>query len=454
MAIIAQVLLDAGHDVEIYDINSVRHTPEQVAEYLSSKKYDMIGIGGLITTYKYLNLLVPLLREIYKTTPIVIGGAGLTSAPEVYMEHLRPDYAVIGEGEYTMLELANGVAPEKILGLAYYKDGELVFNPPRPLEKNLDNFPWQAFDLMDMEKYTLARGHNRTAQRELAVLASRGCPHNCSFCYHVFGRSMRQRSVDNVLDEMEYLIGRYGVEAFMILDELFTARKSYVLEFCEKIMERKLGVEWTCYSRVDTLNEEMMAAMRWAGCWKVGFGIESGSQRILNEMNKRVTPEQALETYRMAKKYFRRIRTTLIYGMPGEDKKSVEDTVRWCVAAGINQPLYHLSPHPGTQVYKENIDKILAKFGSEHEFFQALGDVRDFVINLTNFTDDEYFLTKYTAEKFIYWKSIKIVGYDIDKPIPNEYIRDGKIFLLHPEYVGGKRPETLERGSQYDIQRN
>jgi len=439
LASIAQVLRNAGHGVMIYDINSTRHTPEDVAHYLPRPydHFDMVGVGGLITTYKYLNFLVPLLREKYKNIPIVVGGGGITSAPEVFMENLRPDYGVLGEGEYTMLELANDASD--ILGIVYYEGDKLKFNPPRPLEKDLDKFGMGAIDLLDMDKYASMVKHNDWVSRELAMVATRGCPRNCSFCYHVFGRSQRYRSIESVLDEMEYLVNRYNVESIMFTDELFTARKSYVMQFCEELIKKQLGVAWSCLSRVDTIDEETMALMKRAGCFRVGFGFESGSQRILDEMNKGVTVEQAKRAYRLAERYFRYVGGTFIYGMPGENRETMKETILWCESVHIAAAFYHINPYPGTKVYQDNFDKIIKKYDSEHNYFLALGDAGQFVINLTEFTDDAYFRFKYIMEAEIRKRALEMLPVRIKDGVPPEFVENGMIYCIHPRHVKAMR---------------
>ena len=435
LASIAQMLRNAGHSPTIYDINSTRHTREEVAHYLPREEFDMVGVGGLITTYKYFTFLFPLLRETYKNTPLVLGGGGITSAPEVFMENLRPDYGVLGEGEYTMLELANGDNASDISGLVYYEADKLKFNPLRPLEKDLDKFGMGAIDLLDMDKYANAVCHNHEKNRELSMVATRGCPRSCTFCYHVFGRSCRYRSVEAVLDEMEYLVDKYKVESIMFSDELFTARKSYVMQFCEELLKRQIGAEWSCLGRVDTVDEEMMALMSRAGCIHMGFGIESGSQRILDEMNKGVTVEQAADTMRLANRYFRTTRGSFIYGMPGENNESIAETIYWCASLRMRPTFYHLNPYPGTKVYRDNFDKIMEKYGNEHNYFSALGDASEFVINLTKYTDSTYFLHKSRMEVEIGMRSLHTRAINLADGIPTEYILDGKILCIHPKHI-------------------
>jgi len=435
LAIVANVLRNAGHQVELLDINSHRYSRGEMLFRLPDGPYDLVGVSGLITTYRYMIFLMPLLRQKYDA-PIVIGGGGITSAPDVYMTNFRPEYGVIGEGEHTALELANGVPPKDILGLVYFEDGNLKINPPRPVEMDLDKFPWPAHDLLDHDIYLK---HVSTG----LMFATRGCPFGCKFCFHTFGRKRRQRSVKDVVDEMEYLAGIYDKIAFG--DECLTTRKSYLLELCDEIIKRQLQIRWKCFTRADIIDEEMMAAMSMAGCVQVNVGFESGSQKILDAMGKGITVEQNYNFYATAKNYFSRVHASLIYGYPGETEETVQETVEFMKSINYYHEPAFLAPYPGTPVYKENKSKILAKFGTLHDFFVALGDAFDPVINLSDIPDEIYVRHR-THMMMTTWGHLckmtlihdlneNIIGVPTGRPIPREYIKDDMVYCLHPSWV-------------------
>jgi len=197
---------------------------------------------------------------------------------------------------------------------------------------------------------------------------------------------------------MEYLIDKHKVDSFVFGDECFTARKSYIHEFCNEVLKRKLDIEWSAFSRINTIDEETMSIMSEAGCFVVGFGLESGSQRILKEMDKKVTVEQMKDTFLAAKRHFRKVSGTFIYGMPGENDESIDETISFCKSIDYYKRFFYLAPYPGTKVYRDNLDRILEKYGSEHNFFMVLGDATDFVINLTGFPDDVFLQKKVEME--------------------------------------------------------
>jgi len=363
LATIAQVLLDNGHEAEIFDINAHRWHSSEIKEHLPKKKFDLIGVSGLITTYKYMDFIVPMLREAYDSD-IVMGGGGYSSMPDAYNERFNPDYGVCGEGEWAMLELAGG---EYRKGLA-----------------DLDELPLPAYHLLDMDAYT-----PNDRYIDAAIMATRGCPYSCRYCYHIFGRGVRFRGVDKVVEEILLLRDKYGARHFLFGDECMTVRRSFVHDLMKEVA--KLDITFEVYARVDAVDADVLEWLRDAGCKLIGFGLESGSQRILDSMDKRVTVEQMRESFLLAKQYIPQVSGTFIVGYPGEDTRSVVDTLNFMKSIDYYRVPFHLSPYPGTPVFEDNKDKILDKFGSWHNFLLRLNDAYDFVINLTDWTDDEYF---------------------------------------------------------------
>lgn len=380
LASVASSLREAGHDIDLLDLNMLRPRRPEVKDILPGEDYGLIGVSGLITTYKYLVFLMPLLREVY-SAPIVIGGGGVTSAPDTYMENLRPDYVVLGEGEHATVKLVSfledGIRHSRLV------TADLV-------EMDLDSLPMPAYDLLDMDTYISRVKVDRNAPREAVILAGRGCPMHCNFCYHVFGKGVRFRSVSSLLNEMEYLIDTYQVTSFHIGDECLTSRKKFVMEFCKGIIERDLNITWSAFSRLDTIDEEMMELMVKAGCNWIGFGLESGSQTILDAMNKKITVEQMRQTYLLAKKYFPTVNGTLIYGYPGETVETLRETDAFLRSIGYANSFFYLAAYPGTQVFEENKGRILERYGSLHDYFMVLDNALVPSMNLTDWDDETY----------------------------------------------------------------
>ncbi|MFC1782526.1 B12-binding domain-containing radical SAM protein [Planctomycetota bacterium] len=399
LGIIANVLLDKGHEVKILDINAERLSKPLVREKIDLKnKYDIIGAGGLITTYKYLKWLIPELKKYNPTSKIIIGGGVITENLTLLLNRTPADIAVIGEGEITMSEIASAIENKKSLsaikGIAYKDaDNRIKINPPGPLVKDLDSFPFPAYQLFPMDIYikNVAHASVMGKKSEISIITTRGCPYNCNYCFHIFGRGARSRSVDNVIKEIKYLIETYKVESFLILDETFTINKNRVFEFCDKLLLEKINIPWSCYCRVNLVDLEMFQKMKQSGCYRVGYGIESGSQKILDNMNKKVTVEQAKEAIKVTRKAGLSCNTTFMFGYPGESLDTINETVCFCREMLLRPSFFFTTPYPETELYREFKEKIIKKYGDEENFIEVLGDASDFTINLTDFSDEELF---------------------------------------------------------------
>lgn len=298
---------------------------------------------------------------------------------------------------------------DNIEGIVYKKDGEITVNPPRPLITNLDDLPFPAYELFPIDIYLKNISHASIIGKksEMGIITTRGCPYNCHYCYHIFGRGVRARSVENVISEIKYLIENFQIESFLILDETFTINKKRVEEFCQLYIKEKIGLPWSCYARVNLVDKDMLIMMKKAGCYRVGYGIESGSQKILDKMNKKVTTQQAENAIKITKKLGLHCGTTFMFGYPGETLKTIHETVDFCKRLNIESKFFFTTPYPGTLLYKEMKERILSKYGDEDKFFEVLGDATEFTVNLTDFTDEELFVLKAKAEKELEIKTLK-----------------------------------------------
>jgi anaerobic magnesium-protoporphyrin IX monomethyl ester cyclase len=243
-----------------------------------------------------------------------------------------------------------------VKGIAYKDKGELKFTFPRSFA-DLDDLPFPSRELFDNEAYK--RYYLRRFGYSISpVITSRGCPFSCDFCSRpVFGQSFRARSATNIVDEIESVVG-FGYDRVWFADDCFTLNRERVSDVCNEISKRRLDVSWECLSRVDTMDREVAAQMKRAGCARVFFGIESGNDGILGVMKKQITVGQARKAVYEAKAAGLQIGAFFIIGYPGENDESVLDTVRF--ASGL--PLDYLSftlpyPIPGTALFERVKDK-------------------------------------------------------------------------------------------------
>lgn len=407
MAIIANVLLNNGHQVKVLDINAERLSDFDVQKRIDLKsEYDIIGTGGLITTYKYLKWLIPELKKYNPNSKIVVGGGVVTEDPTTLLEAMSADIAVIGEGEITIIEIISAMEEngslETVKGISYRdKDGQIKINPPQALIEDLSGLPLPAYELFPMDIYLHNVGHasNIGKKTEASIITTRGCPYNCNYCYHIFGKGARVRSIDNVLEEIKLLIDNYNVESLLILDETFTINKKRVTEFCDKLLSEKIVIPWSCYARVNLVTGELLRKMKQAGCYRVNYGIESGSQKILDNMNKKVTVEQAKNAIKLTRSEGLICGTTFMFGYPGEDLETIQETIAFCRELLIMPSFFFTTPYHGTVLYDQVEERILQKYGNKGNFFEQLGDATEFIVNLTDFSDEDLFRLKDEAIK-------------------------------------------------------
>lgn len=388
LAQIASVVRDAGHDVEVYDINGLRHSRADIKKMLLGYyEWDIVGVSGLITTYGFQKWLIPLLKGINPEANIICGGGLATSNPELIHKPMRV-IAVRGEGEKAMLELC----------------GE--FARAAKMSGDLDNLPFPAWDLLPMETYLRNPIWGDTAgnssgfkqcveiNRSMNVITSRGCPFSCNYCFHLFPK-FRQRSVSSVIAEVDALVDRYDVDFIGFVDDNMMANRDWMMEFCRKIDGR---VNWGCHGRVNSAEPEILKYMADSGCIWIGYGIESGSQKILDAMNKRATVYQAENAIRLTRAAGIHPNTTFIFGYPGETLGTIQETIDFKRQLGIECGSFYATPYPGTRLFEQVKHKIFddsaTGFSDMEAFVLSLGNATDFTVNLTEFDNEELFRLK------------------------------------------------------------
>jgi anaerobic magnesium-protoporphyrin IX monomethyl ester cyclase len=227
--------------------------------------------------------------------------------------------------------------------------------------------------------------------RSMNIISSRGCPFSCNYCYHLFGRSKyRLRSPRNIAEEIEYLVDQYGVDFIGFVDDNMMASEKRILEFCDAMEKKKFHVAWGCHGRVTSANPAVLDRMADVGCVWIGYGIESGSQKILNAMNKRARVEQAKEAIQNTRKVGIYPNTTFIFGCPGETHETIQETIAFKKELGIQCGSFFATPYPETPLYNQ----IKSRIHDEEEFIRSLGNATEFSINLTNFDDETLFELK------------------------------------------------------------
>ncbi len=295
----------------------------------------------------------------------VAGGPDAATRPETYLEH-GFDAVALGEGEATLTELAQVVAdggtPAGVPGTVVRRDGQLVRGPPRPFLRTLDDLPLPAWDLVDMEAY-LRRWEERTGERRAAVLTSRGCPFDCSWCSKpTFGRTFRQQSPERVLRELRALRTDYGVDYVRFCDDVFGIHRGWLEQLLDRMVEDGLGLQFECLARVDLLKPDLLQRMRAAGLARVYVGVESGSQKMLDLMNRGTKLAQIERTAESLRAADVRQFWFLMLGYPGETLEDIEATL--ALFRRFSPEEYSVSiavPVPGTRFYEAVRDRLLRR---------------------------------------------------------------------------------------------
>ncbi|MFA5070493.1 MAG: radical SAM protein [Patescibacteria group bacterium] len=298
-----------------------------------------------------------LAKSIDRRILTVVFGIHVTALPKETLEMAKDlDLVVRGEPEETVKEIAaylnRGDRLENIKGLSYRKNGQIIQQEDRPLVQNLDTFPFPAWHLVDISKYTLPFKNKPF----LLVDTGRGCPFNCTFCSAAafYGHQVRLRSVKNLVDELVYIKDKYKVDEFLFWTESFTLNNDYAKAVCREIISRHLKIGFVCNSRVTGIDRELLALIKKAGGWMIGYGVESGSQKILDQAKKGITLKQIEEAVNLAKEVGLDVTAHVIFGLPGETQETMRETLKFCLRLPLDYAQFYCAvPFPGSQFYQE-----------------------------------------------------------------------------------------------------
>ncbi len=319
-------------------------------------------VVGFTATSPMMGHALPLAKKIKERTPetiIVFGGAHPTIEARETLQYPAVDYVIRGEGEQTLLELIAALdkrrAPDTIPGLSFKDDGgKIIHNAERGLVADLDTLPFPDRALFDQPRF-LDVGYNRYGDRGAWVLSSRGCPFQCTYCasHEVWTRSWRARSAANIIQEITSLKREYGVDRINFADDTFTISKKRIKEFCAGLIADKMEIAWACNARVDTVDRELFALMKRAGCVEVWMGVESGSPKILKEIKKDTTPRQIREAFQGAKAAGLKRRGYFMIGSESESLATIKETEALIDAIEPDSLAFSiLTPYPGCEEFQ------------------------------------------------------------------------------------------------------
>ena len=323
-------LMDFGYEVEIVDCTYYKSL-EDVILKLNEDRKPIIGITAYTRERFHAYKLIKEAREKIPDSLIVVGGRHFSSLPEETLKELpMVDIVVRGEGEITFKEICDSVYDKTnikgILGISFRSGAEIIHNPDRPLEPNIDKF--RCFDknhLPDSDKYSVVKDDNLRNPTSFLVMTARGCPSRCVFC-SLKTNKVRFRSIDNIIKEIEDKIEITGIRDVNFMDPSFTISKKFVTALCDRIIEKNLNIKWVCYSRVDT-DIELLRKMKKAGLIGVEVALESGSPRVLKAIKKRISLEQFERFCEAAYNLRLRLYAFCMISLPDEKLEDVDMTI-------------------------------------------------------------------------------------------------------------------------------
>lgn len=356
---IAAVLEMAGHEVRIIDGQAERESVERISQVVLDYEPDVVGITATTPMINDAARIAELVKKEREEIKTIVGGPHVTAMPVETLEAFpHIDIGVLGEGERTISSIISSISDDRALsnidGIVWRHSGTVVYNPPGPMIQDLSMLPFPARHLCNPSHYRSISAHGEVGIFT-TMESSRGCPFQCIFCYPMFGRTVRFRSAQNIVDEMESVHKDFNVKIIGFVDDTMTVNRKRVLRLCDEVIHRGLQkeVEWGCTTRVDTVDEEVLRKMRKAGCVRINYGIESGNPDILKITRKGITLEHAEKAVALTNKVGMETVAYFILGHPYETRETIEDTINF--ARKLNADVVEFSimtPFPGTELWR------------------------------------------------------------------------------------------------------
>ena len=358
LAYVAAVLEAEKHAVRIIDIDAEAVTDNNLGKIIEVEKPDLVGITATTPVF-YSALRIAEIVKKNSSAHTVIGGIHATLMPVECAENSFIDFVVVGEGEKTIVELLNAIQDKSdfstIKGLVYKSGKDIIQNEFREPIQDLDAIPFPARHLFKNQKYTYPDALRYPAS---PIITSRGCPGNCTFCTAKFmhGRRFRNRSAENILDEVDLLIREYGAREIHIWDDNFITNRNRVFAFRDGIISRNIKVLFSFPNgiRADFINRDILKALKDFGTYSVAIGVESGNQNILDMIQKGIKLEQIENAFKLAKEMKLETWGFFLIGLPGEDKNTINDTINFAIKLDPDIAKFHvLKPFPKSIVYEQ-----------------------------------------------------------------------------------------------------
>mgnify|MGYP001594167223 CR=1 FL=1 len=433
LAYIAAALKQAGHEVYgcnpnniIGFVNAKAMITDVLTKMIKEVQPELIGLGGLCTDYPFFKDAIEIIRGVDPKICIVLGGQIVTNDADDVFNLLKPDYAVVGDGEEAIVNLINRIQQPGIAtndGSAGWKGDvtELLTNTISSKIDNIDTIPqpdYEPFGITDMmDNYSMATRllyrYSRTYPRPFGIVTARGCPFSCTFCidHH---RTYRERSIENIMEEIKITYEKYHYNILLILDELFAVNQKRMREFCEAVIKGReqygWDFDWTFQTHASAkLDFETLKLAKQAGCYLFSYGLESASPTVLESMNKKIKPEQVIEAMGLAEEAKIGFSANLIFGDVAETQETIAESLSFWLTYAKKSFIFlsNVSPYPGSALFKSCQEKGI--FTDKKAFYENIEKV---TANATAIGDGAYksFLSlfHFLESSWLFTKSVPI----------------------------------------------
>ncbi|MBU4285010.1 B12-binding domain-containing radical SAM protein [Patescibacteria group bacterium] len=427
LAYLAATLQKLNYRVIILDYLLEKFSEEKLLKFIKKENASIIGLTAVTPNIKKALYLAEIIKKKFPEKIIILGGAHATLKPNEVLEKTESiDYVFRGEGEIRFPKLVEYILkkqnPENLPGLTFRRNKQIINTPDADFIENLDELPFPARELLNIKRYS--KYLNSLKKPATTIFTSRGCPHHCIYCSKpITGTKFRPRSPENIISEIELLKNKYGIKELQFYDDTFTLDRKRVLKICQLLIENKIKIQWKCETRVNLVDKELLKIMKKAGCYLIAYGIESGSQRVLNFLKKGTTIEQIKNTVEITKGVNIQMLGYFILGIPTESEEEIKRTIKFSKELNLDYVQFAIATaYPGTELYE--IAKQSRKINNDwSKSFYALSakpliSLSDVSINklrryLKTAYRSFYFRPKYIWKRISSIKSLKDLLYNL-----------------------------------------
>jgi len=374
---VAAALEKAGFQVRMLDNYLMKKPIEEVKQLVTKANPAIVGITCGSATYRRCIETARVVKEALPTCRIVVGGWHASYVPDSLLENSEIDYVVMGEGERAIVELATCIVNGdesialSIPGVACRRAETNIKNPPKFIE-NMDEIPYPARHLLPLELYDRTIEYLNVKPADVMSI-SRGCVYHCGFCEtrKLWGNICRGFSPQRVIGEIKDLQSKYGTKGIYFINDNFTLRRKQTLELCDLMVKEKLDLEWVCDTRVDLVDQELLAAMKRAGCKTIWFGVESGSEKVLKRIGRDTKLHQIEKAFKLCRKNGIQTACSFMLGVPDETLKDMEASLKFAKKLNPDWCIFNVFiANPDSKLYQEVLDS--KKYDKLDEFLLSV----------------------------------------------------------------------------------